>query len=436
VLVVVAIMLPVLFGMLGIVIDAGMMMAVHRQTRNAADAAALAAAMDLVRGRSSGVATATAATYVREYNTLPQANVTVHIPPTSGPYIGNHQYAEVLVSRPFATTFIQMLGVNRDQTVLGRSVAGYKPVDIGARVLTLNPDARPGLKVSGNGNIVVNGPVAVNSEGGGVNEHGESVGGSGTAAEVKGNGTLKATSIRVAGGVNNRHKFEHYDQNATGSPLKAGVTPQPDPFMFLPPPTTANGAVATEWPAVHVSGNKSVILNPGVYPSIRVNSGDITFNPGIYIIRGGEFRVTNPGSVGSGVMFYLTGEDYNVNTGLPDLNDLDSLPPLAGKTKLASATINAGLQLSGIDNPSSPFHGMLFYQRRLNTEEFRIQGNGSVGTVAGTLYAKWADIKIAGNGTYHAQFVVGSMETTGNGNITIDDGGVPYAQTEKVFLVE
>ena len=151
VLVVVAIMLPVLFGMLGIVIDAGMMMAIHRQTRNAADAAALAAAMDLVRGRSSGVATATAVTYVRDYNALPQANVTVHIPPSSGPYINDHRYAEILVGRPFATTFIQMLGVNRDQTVLGRSVAGYKPVDIGARVLTLNPDARPGLKIAGNG---------------------------------------------------------------------------------------------------------------------------------------------------------------------------------------------------------------------------------------------------------------------------------------------
>lgn len=436
-LVVVALMLPVFFGMLGMVIDAGMMMTEHRRARNASDAAALAAAVDLLQGRSIAEARLTATTFVREHNRLSNSNVTINIPPSSGPHAGLSQYAEVLVTQPFETSFIQVLGLNRDRAVLGRSVAGYRPVNVGARVLTLNPGARPGLHVGGNGAIVVNGSVVINSTGGGVNENWEPVGtGSGTAASVSNNATLKATDIRVVGGVNNPNNFQHFDSGATGSPLKAGSASHPDPYSTLPPPTVATGADPTEWPAVHVSGNRHEILYPGVYPSIRVSSGRITFNPGIYIVRGGEFRVTNPGSVGSGVMFYLTGDDYNVFTGLPDANDLENPPPLPGKQNLSSATINAGLELTGLDDPDSPYHGMLFYQRRLNTESFRIQGNSSAGSLAGTLYAKWADIQIAGQGIYNAQFVVGEIKTVGNGNVHITDGGVPYARSEQVFLVE
>ena len=49
-LVMFAILLPVLLGMTGLVIDGGLLMAAHRQVQNAADAAALAAAMDKYRG--------------------------------------------------------------------------------------------------------------------------------------------------------------------------------------------------------------------------------------------------------------------------------------------------------------------------------------------------------------------------------------------------
>jgi Flp pilus assembly protein TadG len=43
-----ALLLPVLLGVLGLTIDGGLMMVVYRQTQNAADAAALAAAVDLL----------------------------------------------------------------------------------------------------------------------------------------------------------------------------------------------------------------------------------------------------------------------------------------------------------------------------------------------------------------------------------------------------
>ena len=49
-----ALIFVVMLGMMGLVIDAGLLMAAQRQAQNAADAAALAAAHDLMLGRSAG----------------------------------------------------------------------------------------------------------------------------------------------------------------------------------------------------------------------------------------------------------------------------------------------------------------------------------------------------------------------------------------------
>jgi Flp pilus assembly protein TadG len=437
VLVVVAILLPVLLGMLGLVIDGGLLMAAHRQARNAADAAALGAAMDLIAGRATSTAAATATTYVRQYNGMEEAQVTVNIPPSTGPHRGSFSHAEVLVTRGSPTVFIQILGVARNQTVVGRSVAGYQPVRSPARIVTLDPAARPGLNISGGGSLLANGPVVINSEGGGVDQSGNVVNGNnGTAASVSNNATFRATSIRTVGGVNTPANFKHYDTLLSGTPLRAGAPPQSDPFTYLPPPTTATGANPTDRPAVNVTGNSTMKLSPGVYPSIAVNSGTVTFEPGIYIIRGGNLSITEQNVVADGVMFYLTGSDYDVTSGYPDINDYHAVPPASGKVTFGSATINAGLKFSGINNPASPFHGMLFYQRRLNTQEFSIQGNSSSGNLQGTIYAKWASMKIAGQGTYNAQFVVGSLTTTGTGMMHILDGGTLIGQANQVFLVE
>ena len=107
-------------------------------------------------------------------------------------------------------------------------------------------------------------------------------------------------------------------------------------------------------------------------------------------------------------------------------------------------SINSSVQLSPIDTDlhtySTPgidvFNGMLFYQRRKNPMAAEIQGNASDGQLEGTIYAKWANFKISGQGTYDAQFVVGSMSVTGNGNVTINYDGDQLGRAPAVFLVE
>src|SRR5262245_28064474 len=85
ILVLFALLLPVLLGMAGLTIDGGLLMTSQRSAQNAADAAALAAAYDLMRGKSTTAATATAKTTVTSYNGLSKATVTVNIGPASGP---------------------------------------------------------------------------------------------------------------------------------------------------------------------------------------------------------------------------------------------------------------------------------------------------------------------------------------------------------------
>src|SRR5262249_7784167 len=102
-------LLPILVGWVGLVIDAGLLLAAHRQAQTRADGAVLAAAMDKLRGASDATATATANKFVQNYNghsdsptlvlNAGSANA-VNIPPSQGPYAGNPQYVEVILTVP------------------------------------------------------------------------------------------------------------------------------------------------------------------------------------------------------------------------------------------------------------------------------------------------------------------------------------------------
>ena len=104
-----------LVGMVGLIIDGGLMMAAHRHAQNAADAAAMGAAMAKLRGKSVADAIADGVALVNDTtaNDLPNATATINNPPASGPYAGSTQYFEALVSSPNPTYFIHVFpGIN------------------------------------------------------------------------------------------------------------------------------------------------------------------------------------------------------------------------------------------------------------------------------------------------------------------------------------
>jgi hypothetical protein len=92
--------------------------------------------------------------------------------------------------------------------------------------------------------------------------------------------------------------------------------------------------------------------------------------------------------------------------------------------------------MTPINNGGSPFFGILFYQRRWNTDGVSVGGNSNNVNLTGTLYDKWGNFTLAGQGKYNAQFVVASMTISGNAAVTINATGKNSGRVNQVFLVE
>jgi hypothetical protein len=291
-----------------------------------------------------------------------------------------------------------------------------------------------------------------------------------------------AQEVQVYGGVDNVDNLRVYDPAFTtgGTPnyyydpsnTKRPVMHVPnlisDPLLNLATPTTSSAGTAvnattgsymlngTTYPAtvaspgnLSIGGNDTATLSPGIYNNIKITAGTVTFNPGIYVLNGNTNQglQINGGTVtGSGVMFYVTGSSYVPTSSsstadptynaAPDLTTVTSSPP-TGSANLASVGINGGtVNLSGLSDTGSPFNGMLIYQARLNTSTLSVGGNSDTVNLTGTVYAPWATFKLAGQGRYLAQFLIGSMQITGNGSVTVYGTGKNFGKANLVFLVE
>jgi hypothetical protein len=410
----------------------------------------------------------------------------------------SNNYAEVIVTYPVNTWFMGVLGIT-SSSVQARAVAGYEPLTSGEGAIVLDPRGKndanqaTGLQVSGGGNLKVNGSVVVNSARQGVDQYGNPVSWppvtDNYAVSAKGSSQIQVVYLQVHGGAdsNSLSSIVNYDGSA-GTPLFAGLpTIEPDPLASLAipqmsntpsipssawttinPNPTVSGGVTTYQSAVYtntiIMNGGTTVLNPGIYADLQIsNSANVTFNPGVYIIspqkqnQGISITGSPTVSTGTGVMFYATSSDY-YNSGTPstsgayDVADgavllnpsTQQLPPLpTGESSsiiYATITINANagtIALNPLTDASSPFNGILFFQRRRDEQSFSVQSNaGQNVSLAGTLYAKWASFSLAGGGKYNAQFIVGSMSVSGQATVTIQGNGKNFGLANEVFLVE
>ena len=270
-------------------------------------------------------------------------------------------------------------------------------------------------------------------------------------------GLLQATDVSVVGGVDSPARFQRWPGSGA-SPLHAGVLPFPDPLFHLPPPTVANGVVNV-YPGVNgqtygspqdvvvvLTLGATVTFSPGVYHSITITGdgpGTVTFDPGIYVLLGGQPNAlciaTGASVSGSGVLFYNTGSDYDVTSGAPDVNDGDALgtDSTQGNT-FGSVSIQAGsLSLAPLNDCTSPFDGLAFYQRRWNSQPLAVQTGSVADSVAGTVYARRAKVTLSGSGTYNGQIVAGSLSLLppASGGLTFGHGP-KLGKAKQAYLVE
>ncbi len=484
ILVLIAILLPVLFGMIGLIYDSGALMYENRHMQQVSDAAATCAAKELQLTGSMSDARQIAIQCVQEQNGFSEASVTVNRPPLAGSFAGQPSCVEVIVSIPVSARFIHVLGVDAVHDVEVRSVAGFEDATDGAAIVALEERPAPinilssppivaslsanlaGVEVLGLGEVSVQGAVLVNAEWEGVDGQGETVGVASEAllvgglqhgvscTPVIGLTSLACTDLRVVGGVDNVNNYTCDESGETRS-LQAGRLPVADPFASLPVPTSSSDPTNVSSAlrgGVRVVGipllSLPVTLEPGVYEWIEIVSGVVRFNPGVYIIRG-----TNPvtgialnilgGSVtGNGVMFYITNNTGYSPSGTPtDASDGETAPPPLNVTSLLpSVLINTAVfpvNLSGLNSPGSPFDGMLLYQRRYDRRPMVLLNEKILlgGDIAGTIYSKWGHVTFIGAGTYDLRFVAGTVRLVTVIQLTIDPSELlPAAQD--VFLVE
>jgi Flp pilus assembly protein TadG len=471
--------LPAIIGIVGLVFDAGLLVADSRTLQHAVDAGATAAAMDVLMGEPDE-AEATASEYVRQFNHAADANLTVNRPPASGPFSGRNGFVEVITERPFRTRFLHALGAADTNTMRTRAVAGVRDATEGAAIVVLDPEPRAidivglpvtlplpalpellgGLEVLGQGTVRVDGAVLVNTAWGGVDQDGNPVGeASGppygvSCTPLLGLTRLRARDIRVVGGVDNPAYYTDFEANQP-SPLQANRLPSPDPYQELPVPTTGADSANVESTyrgTADVIGVPLVtpprVLQPGVYDWIQVVSGDVVFQPGVYIIRSVHpvtqigLNVVGGNVTANGVMFYITDTaGYSATTGGPDGDDLENAPTATPPLSLVpSVVINAALfgSWSPITDSQSPFDGMLLYQRRHDQRPIVVAHQNLLlgGSISGTIYAKWGHVLFVGSATtYDVRLVAGSVRILTVAGSTFAPGNLlPPAQD--VYLVE
>jgi Flp pilus assembly protein TadG len=382
VLVMAALSLVFMMVILGFAVDVGRLRQVKCNVQNAADAAALAAAIEVRNcGNTSNCAsmqsavqdamaengmTATAMLSNCSGTAGSGVTVTVNNPPcaiASDPNRGMTNYAEAIVTEQVTMMFARFAGM-QTVTVSARSEAGRG----------LGGPCVYALDSSGAAIVVIGGTVQASC--GVVDESTSS-----NALSCVLGATIYAPRISVSGGSDSLPCL------ATSKPRTNMPPPTPrDPLAYLPAPPTANDPCGTSThspysgssSAVNLLLPGSVIFNPGVYcGGISATASllsTITFNSGTYILRDGpgllgitqgglQLTLTLLSSVtGSGVTFYNQGPTGNFSV----------VEPISGGSIISLSNINLTAPTSGT------YGGVLFFQAH---------GVTSAGTILANLMA-------------------------------------------------
>lgn len=348
-----AVAAPVIFGFAGVSIDVGVWYANMRLTQAATDSAAIAGALEVLRSDSNSMAIVNAVNQDlgdNGFGTSHGDTVTIYYPPIAGPNAGSTDSVEIIVVRPTASLFGEVLfagGAN----VTARAVAMADIND--TCVWSLNPSASGAVTVSGGAQVNLGCGVLVNSN-------------NPSALTQGGSSCLNSTEIRVVGDVSGGSCM-------SSTPL-TGVTPIIDPLATVQAPSYGG----CDFPnTINVNSGQTRNLTPGVYcGAIRVTDGTVNFASGLYVLDGAELNLGGQSHVtGIDVSFYLT---PNVDTN-PE-----------------AITINAGADVTLKAPADGPLPGILFYHDRNAPKVTHKLNGGSNMDLEGIIYFPSADLHFSG----------------------------------------
>jgi Flp pilus assembly protein TadG len=428
-----------LFAFAALAIDGGMVFSDKRHAQNAADTSALSAALAKVRGQNLITAAMDRAASNGFTNDGVRSVVQVYNPPISGPYTGNNEYIQVVITSNVRTTFARIIGrrtvTNVVEAVARATVGSSGTAGYGAGYgLTTLKQNGTGMSFTGSGNRTIEGALGNNA-----------------GFDAPGSGTFNVTGgVQVSGFFDNSGSgewnvggnvwvngfdnsgsgdwsvggsfFSDDDFSTTGSgdltaaggitvvgtayppggsgdvspwpPASGSYTTPPvitDPFatVLFPP---ANPGSCT---AVSFGGSSNATINPGCYTSItRSGSGDLTLNPGVYYITGNINQGGSGDITAHGVLLYMENGSFDMN---------------------GSGSLNISPMTSG------PYAGLTIYMDRDNTSMLRITGSGG-SLFSGTIYAPSSNVILKGSGgtfVVDSQIICSTSELTGSGDLNL-----------------
>lgn len=283
-----ALLLPILVTVGGLGVDTSSWMMNRRDLQTAADSAALAAAWEAARGASDEII---------EYAALKEAMKNGYEPTQNGilevVYDEEAESVSVALSQETELYFTKMI-MDGQVTTAVQSFANVVEGEVDYCILSLDQVAAGSTTTSGAVDLSMpDCGIAVNS----VDDE---------AMQLNGNVTIDVEDVAIVG---------NYDLNGgsaqfTYDNLETGVPETPNPYEGTEEPS----ASACNYNNRNISGAGTHTLSPGVYCGGLKISGNntIVFEPGVYIIKGGDLDISGGGSLtGVHVAFYLTNAGSN-----------------------------------------------------------------------------------------------------------------------------
>jgi hypothetical protein len=400
-IVLLAVSIVVLLGFTALAIDGGMVFSDRRHAQNAADAAALAGALQKSNGQSDSIVVA-AAERSAESNGYTTDQMTVSIAPFTD-FSGTYTLVTVEVTVETETSFAHLIfnGPLRNRVVAIARSRVSQPFFPGAAVVAM-------------GNCVNTSMNLIESNGGG-NSGGVRTYDGGIFLNAPESGTCCAISPPQVGyGID---VDPDYGISSVGSCSYAGVD-----NIFPEPPiqTGVNGGARVDDPLASLPNPvctqpgsiQNGIYQPGNYGGSNISLGGGLYDPGIYCVDepGGTSLNGQEVIQGEGVTFYF--EEGGLSFG--GLAYLD----------ISAPTVDNCLGETGDPTASCTYKGIAIFSDRNNTSVISVKGNGN-NALMGMVYALNGTLNTSGGGstsdeaTVIGQVIVKNVTNDGGGDVSV-----------------
>ena len=371
--------------------------------------------------------------------------VVVNVPPDNQSNFGGLPgHIQVTISSRRASFFQGLLGLaNRSPRAIAVA-ANISGINLPISFIALNPSACGLSKVTGNGTLIMEGAVHVDSKC------------AANALTVSGKGAMTVPTCNVVGG------FQISGGGTADCEKPSGVTPIGDPLAELPAP----GVPGTPRPVEVISGSGGIPsgcpgsstpatmaspalctfskageyrIFPGLYPGgLKFNSGTVYMEPGIYYIAGGGFTKSGGGSATPTIISV----DPGGTTPGGGILIYNTCPTGQTTNCLGSIQINgsAGATIDLRPIQTTVYRNMLIFQDRSirpSSASVVLNGNENFVTLSGTVYVPTGEVQINGSGSgVAAQVIADSFKVNGDGELRIGYDATQFVRFQGVGLVQ